>query len=104
MSQKFFVRFQLLEAILSFVFIPWKLPMIKIMGVTFFRGLGLSKVMTSYLTGSEFFLQNITFYIALERKFNADQLLIKDLGLNMYETEVMKSIFNKRLGVENIWN
>ena len=104
MSQKFFVRFQLLQAILSFVFIPWKLPMIKIMGVTFFRGLGLSKVMTSYLTESEFFLQNITFYIALERKFNADQLLIKDLGLNMYETEVMKSIFNKRLGVENIWN
>ena len=33
----------------------------------------------------------MTFYIPLERKFNVDQLFIKDLGLKMYETEVMTS-------------
>ena len=49
------------------------------MAVKLFRDLGLRKVMTPYLTVSElFFFQNMTFYIQLERKFNDDQLLIKD--------------------------
>ena len=97
-TKKFFVRFRLLEAIFLFVFIPWNLPMINFMGVKFFRGLVLSKVMTSYLTESKyFFLQNMTFYIPLERKFNADQLLIKDLGLKMYRTEVMTSYSDVRV-------
>ena len=48
--------------------------------------------MTSYLTVSEFFpLQITTFYLSLERKFNADQLLVKDLVLKMYGTKVMSS-------------
>ena len=34
-------------------------------------------------------IQIMTFYILLERQFNADQLFIKDLGLKMYGTEVM---------------
>ena len=33
-------------------------PWIKMMGVKFFRGLGLTKVMMSYLTVSEFFYSN----------------------------------------------
>ena len=91
-TKKFFIRFRLLEAIFFFVFIPSNLPMIKIMGVKFFCGLGLSKVMTSYLTVSEFFfLQNMTFYLPLKRKFNADQLLLKKLRLKMYGTEAMTS-------------
>ena len=91
-TKKFFVRFQLLEAIFLFALIPSNLPMRKIMAVKFFRNLGLSEMMTSYLTVSEFFsLQNMTFYIPLERKFNADQVLIRNLGLNMYGTEVMTS-------------
>ena len=48
--------------------------------------------MTSYLTVSEFFfLQNMTFYILLERKFDAGQFLIKDLQLKIYGTEGMTS-------------
>ena len=31
----------------------------------------------------------MTFYIPLERKFDADQFLTKNLGLKMYGTEVM---------------
>ena len=56
------------------------------MGVKFFSGLGLSKVMTSYLTVSD-----MTFYIPLKRKLNVDQLLLKELGLKMYGTEAMTS-------------
>ena len=33
----------------------------------------------------------MAFYIPLERKFNAEQLLIKNLGLKIYKTEVMTS-------------
>ena len=36
-------------------------------------------------------LQNKTFYIPLERKFDDDQFLTKDFGLKMYGTEVMVS-------------
>ena len=36
-----------------------------------------------------YLLQNMTFYIPLERKFDADQFLTKNLGLKMYGTEVM---------------
>ena len=62
-TKRLFIRFRLLEAIFLFLFIPWNLLMRKIMSVKFFRGLGLSKVMTSYLTVSElFFLQNMTLY------------------------------------------
>ena len=33
----------------------------------------------------------MTFYIQLEKKFDADQFLTKDLGLKMYRTEVLAS-------------
>ena len=33
----------------------------------------------------------MTFYIQLERKFEADQFLTKELGLKMYRTKVMTS-------------
>ena len=36
-------------------------------------------------------LHSMTFYILLERKFDADQFLRKDLGLKMYVTEVVMS-------------
>ena len=36
-----------------------------------------------------YLLQNMTFFIPLERKFDADQFLTKNLGLKMYGTEVM---------------
>ena len=36
-------------------------------------------------------LHSMTFYILLERKFDADQFLRKDLGLKMYGTEVVMS-------------
>ena len=36
-------------------------------------------------------LQNMTFYIPLERKRDADQFLTKDLGLKMYRAKVMMS-------------
>ena len=37
-TKKFFFRFQLLEAIFLFIFVPWNLLIIKIMCVKFFRG------------------------------------------------------------------
>ena len=37
-TKKFFFRFRLLEAIFLFIFVPWNLLIIKIMGVKFFRG------------------------------------------------------------------
>ena len=36
-------------------------------------------------------LEKTTLYIPLERKFDADQFLRKDLGLKIYRTEVMTS-------------
>ena len=33
----------------------------------------------------------MTFYIPLERKFNADQFLTKDLEIKMYRTDIMIS-------------
>ena len=89
-TKKFFVRFRLLEAIFLFVFIPWSLLMIKIISVKFFRSLKLSEAMTSYLTTSEFFfLKNMT--------FNADQLLIKYLGLKTYWPKLWLQIVTSQL-------
>ena len=44
----------------------------------------------------------MTFGIPLERKFNADQLLIKDLGLKMYGTEVMSSYSDATVNILNM--
>lgn len=63
-----------------FIFIPWNLQMIKNTAVMIFTGLGLSNVMTSNLTMGEFFLlQNKTFFILFERKFNANQLVVENI-------------------------
>lgn len=79
-TKNFFIRFQLLEAMFFFIFIPWNLQMIKNTVVMIFTGLGLSNVMTSNLTMGEFFLlQNKTFFILFERKFNANQLVIENI-------------------------
>ena len=54
--------------------------MIKNTVVMIFTGLGLSNVMTSNLTMGEFFLlQNKTFFILFERKFNANQLVVENI-------------------------
>ena len=79
-TKNFFIRFQLLEAMFFFIFIPWNLQMIKNTVVMIFTGLGLSNVMTSNLTMGEFFLlQNKTFFILFERKFNANQLVVENI-------------------------
>ena len=63
-----------------FIFIPWNLQMIKNTAVIIFTDLGLSNVMTSNLTMGEFFLlQNKTFFILFERKFNANQLVVENI-------------------------
>ena len=41
----------------------------------------------------------MTFYIPLERKFNADQLLIKDLVLKVYGTEAISSYIDVLVNV-----